>query len=116
MQEELRQLQVALDAIPQDNPSLTSGVLRLRNLIKKKEARLKTLEEKAIAAGGLGAGSAQELRDTWGHAKDGEEWTEVKPGAPIPFAGVQADSNVVASAGCLKTVEEELAKLELEDD
>jgi hypothetical protein len=114
-QDELSQLEAAFLATQQDNPDLTPGLLRLLSRIKKKEAELKDLEEKALAAGALGPGAAQELRDKWKQVNE-EEWTEKKPGTPIPFAGVQADSNMVASAGCLSTVEEELAKLELEDD
>jgi len=114
-QEELSQLQVAFQATPQDKPELASGLLRLRNLIKKKDAELRDLEEKALAVGALGAGAVQDLRDKWEQTTNGEKWTEKKAGEPIPFAGVQADSNVVASAGCPNTVEEELAKLELED-
>ncbi|KAJ4357355.1 uncharacterized protein N0V89_001930 [Didymosphaeria variabile] len=115
-QEELSQLEAAFNAVPQDNPDLAPGLLRLRNRIKKKDAELRDLEEKALATGALGAGAAQHVRDGWKHQTNGEEWTEKKPGTPISFAGVQADSNVVASAGCLDTVEEELAKLELEED
>jgi hypothetical protein len=115
-QEELSQLEAAFLATPQDNPDLTPGLLRLRSRIEKKDAELKDLEEKALVAGALDPGAAQELRDKWNHQANGEEWTEKKPGTPIPFAGVQADSNMVASAGCLNTVEEELAKLELEED
>ncbi|KAL1612106.1 hypothetical protein SLS60_000329 [Paraconiothyrium brasiliense] len=116
-QEELSQLEVAFNAVRQDDPDLAPGLLRLRNRIKKKDAELRDLEEKALATGALGAGAAQDVRDNWKHHQmKGEEWTEKKPGPPIPFAGVQADSSVVASAGCLDTVEEELAKLELEED
>lgn len=115
-QEELAQLEAAFNAAPQDNPDLLAGLLRLRKRIIKKDAALRELEEKALAAGALGAGAAQDLRDKWKNQTSGEEWKEKKPGAPIPFAGVQADSNLVASAGCLDTVEEELAKLELEEE
>ncbi|KAF2440256.1 hypothetical protein P171DRAFT_435086 [Karstenula rhodostoma CBS 690.94] len=114
-QAELTRLEAAFHAIPQDKPDLLPGLVRLQKRIIKKDAELRELEERALAAGALGPGAAQDLRDKWKQQAN-EEWTEKKPGAPIQFAGVQADSNLVASAGCLNTVEEELARLELEEE
>ncbi|OAG10510.1 uncharacterized protein CC84DRAFT_1112890 [Paraphaeosphaeria sporulosa] len=115
-QEELRQLEVAFNAVPEDNPDLRPGHQRLHRRIIMKHRALRELEEKVLAAGALGLGDAKDVRDKWSVPTDGVEWKEMKRGAPIPFAGVQADSNMVASAGCLGRVEEELAKLELEED
>lgn len=114
-QEELRQLEAALNAIPDGNPDLEPGRQRLYKRIVIKQSKLRELEEKALAGGALGLGDAQDVRNKWSVPTDGEEWKEVKRGAPVSFAGVQADSDIVASAGCVGTVEEELAKLELEE-
>lgn len=115
-QEELRQLEMALSAIPDGNPDLEPGRQRLYKRIIIKQSKLRELEEKALAGGALGLGDAQNVRDKWNVPTDGMEWKEMKQGVPVSFAGVQADSNIVASAGCVGTVEEELAKLELEED
>ncbi|KAF1964716.1 hypothetical protein BU23DRAFT_547122 [Bimuria novae-zelandiae CBS 107.79] len=115
-QEELRQLHAAFLATPQGDPEFGPALTRLEKLIKNKDAEIKELEEKAVAKGALGADAEQELRDNWKHKMNGEKWTEKVPGKNIPFAGVMADSNIVASAGCLDTTKEELAKLDLEDD
>ncbi|KAL5425913.1 hypothetical protein PMIN05_011823 [Paraphaeosphaeria minitans] len=115
-QEELRRLEAAFNAVPEGNSDLGPGLERLHRRIATKQSALRELEERALAAGALGLGDAQDVRDKWSVSRDGVEWKEMKRGAPIPFAGVQADSNMVASAGCLGTVEEELARLELEEE
>ncbi|KAJ4286764.1 hypothetical protein N0V90_013016 [Kalmusia sp. IMI 367209] len=114
-QAELDYLKTSYHATPHDDPELVPGLQRLQGLITSKEAELKELEKKALAGGALGAGAAPEVRDSWQNT-DGEKWTEMKPGPKIDFAGVKADGDMVKSAGCLETVEEELAKLDMEED
>lgn len=115
-QEELRALQIAFAVTPKDNPKLASSLLRLQKRIEKKNAEIKDLEEEALAAGALSAGAAKEVRKEWENKTNEEESAEKVPGKQIDFAGVKADSNLVAGAGCLNTVKEELAKLDLDED
>jgi hypothetical protein len=108
--EALTEMKKALLATP-STPELAPGRQHLQSRIAKREAQLADLEKKALAAGGLAAGGAQDLRDKWETKSSGEKWIPPKMGQAIPFAGVQADSEVVKGAGCLGTVEEELARL-----
>lgn len=100
----------ALLATP-SSPELAPGRQNLESRIGKKEALIAELEKKALATGGLAAGGAQEIRDKWESKSNGLKWVPPKTGQAIPFAGVQADSEIVKGAGCLGTVEEELARL-----
>jgi hypothetical protein len=108
----LLDLKTALLATP-STPKLGPGRQHLEERIAKTEAKLVSLEKKALATGGLPAGAADDLREKWENKSSGEKWVSVPPktGEAISFAGVQADSEAVKGAGCLGTVEEELARL-----
>ncbi|KAF2679454.1 hypothetical protein K458DRAFT_346779 [Lentithecium fluviatile CBS 122367] len=106
----LADMKTALRATP-SSAEFAPGRERLESRIARKKAKVVDLEKKALATGGLGAGAAQELRDKWENGTNGEKWVSKTKGDAIPFAGVEADSEVVKGAGCLGTVEEELARL-----
>lgn len=112
---DLAAMKTALLATPQNDAELAEGRARLEKRVAKKEVEVSELTKKALASGAQGPGNAQELRKEWEDKSNGEKWTEKKPGYAIPFAGTTADSEVLKSAGCLETVEEELERLELEE-
>lgn len=115
-EEELSQMQAGLHATPGNDPAFSLSVLRLQKRIAKKEAEITALKEKALAVGALSADDAQESRGKRKNRANDQLCGSECADDHITFAGVRAPSNVVASAGCSSTVDEELARLALNKD
>ncbi|KAF1958631.1 hypothetical protein CC80DRAFT_16024 [Byssothecium circinans] len=109
-------MQVALSSTPSTNATLRDSSERLSKRIQQKEIELEELERKALASGGLGSSTAEQVREKWENKAKSEKWTEKKTGPAIMFAGVEVDSETVKGAGCPDTVAEELKNLDVEDD
>jgi hypothetical protein len=111
----LHNLKTALLATPFTS-ELEPGRQHLQSRIAKTEAKLASLEKKALSTGGLPEGAGMDSREEWENKTNGEKWMPPKTGKAVSFAGVQADSEVVKGAGCSGTVEEELARLGLSEN
>lgn len=104
---ELKGMKAALLHIPKNSPELQAGKEGLEKRIVQAEKEVEELMKTTLAAGGLKAGEAQDLRSNWTHVGEGPK---------IPFAGVMVDSEMVKGAGLQEIADEELEKLGLKDE
>jgi hypothetical protein len=100
--ETLERMKINLEACPKDMPALRDGREKLVERIGRLESTIETLEKKALATGGLGAGKAPEKREDWHPQKEGKQ---------VSFAGTTVDSELLKAVGLVDTADEELAKL-----
>ncbi|KAI4956675.1 hypothetical protein J4E91_000888 [Alternaria rosae] len=98
--ERLVELQVALSACPTNAAELDKGRVRLEGKVKSIEAKIGSLEVKALSHGGLAAGEMVEKR---------EDWKPQVEGPKVPFAGTMVDSELLKAAGLMETMDEEKA-------
>jgi hypothetical protein len=99
-----------------DWPSeLITARQRIENLISEKQGEIAALET-ALASNDVREAEVADLVDAgeeWGPQANGngERWVPPSTGQAVPFAGTQADSEVVREASGLAEVDEELARL-----
>lgn len=98
--ERLAELQVALSACPTDAAELDKGRVKMEVKVKSMEAKIESLEIKALSHGGLAAGEVVEKR---------EDWKPQVEGPQVPFAGTMVDSELLKAAGLMESVDEEKA-------
>lgn len=95
----LGDMRIALSGCPGDVDALAKGRAKLAEKIAKQEVAIKDLEARALSAGSLGAGEAEEERGNWRPEVEGEK---------VPFAGTVADSELLKAAGLLGAAGEEV--------
>ncbi|KAF2021590.1 hypothetical protein BU24DRAFT_23349 [Aaosphaeria arxii CBS 175.79] len=94
--EELIRMTAALHNMPPDNEDLEEGRISLEKRIAVAKVELERATQKALAAGALPKGEAQEARS---------EWKFVGGGPKMDFAGTQVDVELVRAAGLYDTAE-----------